>query len=44
MNEKIQNFATDRLIRSELNWYKIEGVEVPQIEFPGNENILGTIL
>lgn len=40
-NEKIQHFSTDLLIHNEQEWYKIEGVEVPPIEFPGNDIILG---
>lgn len=42
-NEKIQNFSTNLLIRHEQDWYKKEGVEIPKIEFPGNEVILGKI-
>lgn len=40
-NEKIQNFCTQRLIRDEQNWYKEEGVKVPEIPFPGNDMVLG---
>lgn len=40
-NEKIQNFCTQRLIRDEQNWYKTEGIEVPEIPFPGNDIVLG---
>lgn len=40
-NEKIQSFCTQRLISDELQWYKSEGLEVPQILFPGNEIVLG---
>lgn len=43
-NEKIQNFCTHRLIYKEQEWYKAEGLKVPEISFPGNDNILGKIL
>lgn len=39
-NEKIQNFCTRRLIIDELEWYKVEGINVPEIEFPGNDIVL----
>lgn len=42
-NEKIQNLCTRCLIRSEQEWYKDEGIEVPEIEFPGNDEIIGEI-
>lgn len=40
-NEKIQNFCTQRPIRDEQNWYKNEGIELPEIPFPGNDVVLG---
>lgn len=40
-NEKIQNFCTKILIYDELSWYKSEGLEAPEIIFPGNEFVLG---
>lgn len=40
-NEKIQSFCTTRLITDEIKWYKTEGVEIPEISFPGNDMILG---
>lgn len=43
-NEKIQNFCTQRLIYKEQEWYKAEGLNLPEISFPGNDHILGEIL
>lgn len=40
-NEKIQNFYTNRLIHKEQEWYKAEGLDLPEIPFPGNDTILG---
>lgn len=40
-NEKIQNFCIHRLIYKEQEWYKAEGLDLPKISFPGNDNILG---
>lgn len=40
-NEKIQNFCTQRLIYEEQEWYKAEGLKLPEISFPGNDDILG---
>lgn len=40
-NEKIQNFCTHRLIYKEQEWYKAEGLKLPEIIFPGNGDILG---
>lgn len=40
-NEKIQNFCTQRLIYKEQEWYKTEGLNLPEISFPGNDQILG---
>lgn len=39
-NEKIQKFSTHRLIFEEQEWYKTEGIDLPEISFPGNDNIL----
>lgn len=39
-NEKIQNYCTQRLIVDEQEWYKVEGVKVPEIGFPGNDIVL----
>lgn len=39
-NEKIQNFCTHRLIHKEQEWYKSEGLDVPNISFPGNIDVL----
>ncbi|XP_031625631.1 myosin heavy chain 95F-like [Contarinia nasturtii] len=39
-NEKIQNFCTQRLICDEINWYKEESINVPEISFPGNDMVL----
>lgn len=40
-NEKIQHLCTQRLIQEEQLWYQSEGIEVPEIQFPGNDMILG---
>lgn len=37
----MHNFSTKHLIHSEQEWYEMEGIELPRIEFPGNEMILG---
>lgn len=42
-NEKIQNFCTQRLIRDEQEFYKLEGLEAPTISFPGNDIVLGEL-
>lgn len=39
-NEKIQNFSTHRLICEEQEWYKAEGLDLPKIVFPGNDEVL----
>lgn len=39
-NEKIQSFITHRLIYEECEWYKAEGLDIPEISFPGNDEIL----
>lgn len=39
-NEKIQNYCTQHLIHDEQIWYKSEGIDVPEILFPGNNVIL----
>lgn len=43
-NEKIQAFCTQHLIVDELHWYKSEGIQIPEIPFPGNDTVLGKIL
>lgn len=43
-NEKVQNFCSNYLLRDEQNWYESEGIEIPEIRFPGNDNILGEYL
>lgn len=40
-NEKLQNFCTHRQIYKEQEWYKAEGLDLPEISFPGNSDILG---
>lgn len=40
-NEKIQNFCINRLIYKEQEYYKAEGLDLPKISFPGNDDILG---
>lgn len=40
-NEKMQQFSVQKLIRDEQNWYKSENIEVPEIIFPGNDELLG---
>lgn len=41
VNERIREFCTHRLIREEADWYKREGMDVPEIEFLDNKNIIG---
>lgn len=41
MNEKLQQFCVNRLIKDELNWYESEGLEIPEIEYLDNAEILG---
>lgn len=41
LNEKIREFSTERLITAELEWYKMDGLEVPHIDFLNNANIIG---
>lgn len=43
-NEKIQNFSAHRLIFEEQEWYKAEGIDLPEIAFPGNDNILSEFI
>ncbi|XP_031633965.1 myosin heavy chain 95F-like, partial [Contarinia nasturtii] len=40
VNEKIRNFSTNRLIKAELDWYKSENLDIPQIDFLDNQNII----
>lgn len=40
INEKIQQFCLRRLIKQELEWYNMEGIGVPEIDFLDNEHIL----
>lgn len=42
-NEKIQHFCTQNLIVDELHWYESEGIQIPEIPFPGNDTVLGKI-
>lgn len=42
MNEKVCEFANNRLIEEEVQFYKMEGLEIPQINFLSNENVIGT--
>lgn len=37
----MQQFSVQKLIRDEQNWYKSENIEVPEIIFPGNDELLG---
>lgn len=39
-NEKLQKFCTQRLIVDEQEYYESEGIALPKIPFPGNEEIL----
>lgn len=41
LNEKIREFSTNRLITEELDWYRMDGLEVPHIDFLNNQNIVG---
>lgn len=40
-NEKIQAFCTKRLINEEEEWYKKEGILLPDFSFISNDNIVG---
>lgn len=40
VNEKVYQFCTRRLIKDELDWYNIEGISIPNVEFLHNEDIL----
>lgn len=42
MNEKVREFATNRLIKEEVEFYKMEGLEITQIDLLSNENVIGT--
>lgn len=41
INEKFRQFSTTRLIKEEMEWYKIEGLEIPAIDFLDNQNVIG---
>lgn len=41
VNEKVREFCTNRLIEEEMNWYKGEGLDIPQINFLDNRQIIG---
>lgn len=41
VNEKVRQFTTNRLIIEEIDWYKFEGLEIPQIDFLDNQNVIG---
>lgn len=41
INEKFRQFSTTRLIKEEIEWYKIEGLEIPVIDFLDNQNVIG---
>lgn len=37
----MRKFCTNRLIQDEIEWYKIEDYEIPQIDFLDNQNVIG---
>lgn len=37
----MRQFSTSRLIKEELEWYKMEHLEMPQIDFLDNQNVIG---
>lgn len=41
INEKLHSFCSQQLIHSEQEWYRMEGLKLPLIPFPGNDDILG---
>lgn len=41
LNEKIREFTTNRLITEELDWYNLNGLEAPEINYLNNQNIIG---
>lgn len=42
INEKFRQFSTNRLIKEEIEWHKIEDLELPEIDFLDNQNVIGT--
>lgn len=44
INERVRQFSTNRLITDELHWYKMECIEVPQVDFLDNKNVIGESL
>lgn len=41
LNEKLREFTTKRLIKEEMEYYTLEQVEVPQIDFLDNKYVIG---
>lgn len=41
INEKTRKFATNRLLIDEIEWYKTEKIDMPQIDFLDNQSVIG---
>lgn len=44
INETIQQFCIRKLIKEELEWYAADSIDMPEVEFLDNENILRKFL
>lgn len=44
INEKIQNFDIQRLIKDEITYYRSENLDFPKIDYLDNAKIVGMII
>lgn len=41
INETVQQFFLRKEIKNELEWYAVDGIHIPEVNFLDNRNILG---